>query len=45
MNSLYQTISDGGKKATAANKRDNKYGFACSLKHFKSLHPFVMVDS
>lgn len=33
------------KKTTGANKRYSKCGFACSLKHWKSLHTFVLVDS
>ncbi len=32
------------RKATH-NKRYSKCGFACSLKHLKSLHTFVLVDS
>ena len=30
---------------TFANKRYSKCGFACSLKHLKSLHAFVLADS
>ncbi len=33
------------EKNTAANKRYSKCGFACSLKHLKSLHTFVLADS
>jgi len=33
------------QKQRTANKRYNKCGFACSLKHLKSLHTFVLADS
>ena len=29
----------------AANKRYSKCGFACSLKHWESIHTFVLADS
>ena len=33
------------KQKAAANKRYSKCGFACRLKHSKSLHTFVLADS
>jgi len=33
------------KRKAAANKRYSKCGFACSLKHLKSLSTFVLADS
>ncbi len=33
------------KEITNANKRNSKCGYACSLKHLKSLYTFVLVDS
>jgi hypothetical protein len=33
------------KKQPAANKRYSKCGFACKLKHLKSLYTFVLADS
>jgi len=30
---------------TVADKGYSKCGFACSLKHLKSLHTFVLADS
>jgi hypothetical protein len=33
------------KRKPAHNKRYSKCGYACSLKHLKSLYTFVLADS
>jgi hypothetical protein len=33
------------EKTAAGNKRYNKCGYACLLKHLKALHTFLLADS